>query len=114
MNPIHGEVWLADLGLTAKLRPVIILSFEDQDAPRALLIYIPVTSQYRGSPYEIPLGHLSYLSKTSVANVQGIGSIPTMRFEKRLGRLPETDLLKIKQALIYACKLQIPSELSRN
>jgi len=106
MNPKHGEVWLADLGLTAKLRPVIVVSFDDPTAPRALVIYIPITSQHRGSPYEIHLGHLPWLSKTSVANVQGIGSLPPFRLEKRLGLLPAEDLLKIKQALIYACKLQ--------
>ncbi len=55
MKPKAGEVWLADLGLAAKTRPVAILSFDDPDAPRALCIYIPLTSQNRGSRYEIPL-----------------------------------------------------------
>ena len=56
--------------------------------------------------YEVLLGHLPWLSKTSVANVQGIGSMPPIRFEKKLGLLPKEDLLKVKQALMYACKLQ--------
>jgi mRNA interferase MazF len=29
MNPRPGEIWLADLGLAAKTRPVVIVSRED-------------------------------------------------------------------------------------
>jgi mRNA interferase MazF len=53
-----GEVWLADLGLAAKTRPVVILSRDDPQAPRALVIYVPLTTQNRGSRYEIELGRV--------------------------------------------------------
>ena len=56
-----GEVWLADLGLAAKTRPVVILSQDDPQAPRALVTYVPLTTQNRGSPYEIELGNLRFL-----------------------------------------------------
>jgi len=107
MKPKAGEVWLADLGWAAKTRPVVVLSLDDTDAPRALHIYVPMTSQNRNSKYEIPLGHLPWLAKESVANVQGIGSLPPTRFEKKIGVLPETDFAKIKRALIYALNLQV-------
>src|SRR5262249_1479704 len=55
MNPEPGEVWLADLGLAAKRRPVIIVSRSDSDPPRALAIYVPLTTQNRNSDYEIAL-----------------------------------------------------------
>jgi mRNA interferase MazF len=64
-----GEVWLADLGLAAKTRPVVILYREDADAPRALVTYVPLTTQNRGSRYEFDLGKLRFLRKTSIANV---------------------------------------------
>jgi mRNA interferase MazF len=54
MSPRPGEVWLADLGLAAKTRPVVIVSRYDPDSPRALVLYIPLTTQNRISPYEIP------------------------------------------------------------
>jgi mRNA-degrading endonuclease toxin of MazEF toxin-antitoxin module len=38
MSPHPGEIWLADLGLAAKTRPVVILSRYDPEAPRALVI----------------------------------------------------------------------------
>ena len=36
MSPQPGEVWLADLGLAAKTRPVIVVSRFDPDPLRAL------------------------------------------------------------------------------
>jgi mRNA interferase MazF len=97
-----GEVWLADLGLAAKTRPVVILSREDPNAPRALVTYVPLTTQNRGSRYEIDLGKLRFLRETSVANVQGIGSIPSVRLQRKIGALPADILDKIKEALRFA------------
>ncbi len=62
MSPKQGEVWLADLGLAAKTRPVVILSRNDPEAPRALVTYIPLTTQDRRSRYEIELGNLRFLT----------------------------------------------------
>jgi mRNA interferase MazF len=100
-----GEVWLADLGLAAKTRPVVILSRDDPQAPRALVTYLPLTTQDRGSSYEIELGNLRFLRETSVANVQGIGSIPSVRLQRKLGSLPSETLEKIKQAVRLALDL---------
>ena len=83
MRPGPGEVWLADLGLAAKARPVVIVSREDEKPPRALVTYVPVTTQYRGSSYEVALGRLSFLREISYANTQGIGSLPSVRLERR-------------------------------
>ena len=59
MRPQPGEIWLADLGLAAKTRPVVIVSRQDPDPPRALVLYVPLTTQRRNSPYEVPLPRLS-------------------------------------------------------
>ena len=59
----------------------------------------------RGSELEVSLGHLPFLDPELVANVQAIGSLPSVRFEKRLGVVPATDLEKIKDALSKACAL---------
>jgi mRNA interferase MazF len=37
----------------------------------------------------------------SVANVQGIGSIPTIRRERKIGMLPETTMAEIRCALCF-------------
>jgi mRNA interferase MazF len=90
MNPRPGEIWLADLGLAAKTRPVVIVSRFDPDAPRTLIIYVPLTTQNRESRYEVAIPKLGFLNAPSVANVQGIASIPSVRLERRLGMLPES------------------------
>jgi mRNA interferase MazF len=100
-----GEVWLADLGLAAKTRPVVILSRDDPQAPRALVVYVPLTTQNRGSRYEIELGRMRFLNETSVANVQGIGSIPAIRLQRRLGLLSTEILDRIKHAIRFALEL---------
>jgi mRNA interferase MazF len=105
MLPRHGEVWLADLGLAAKTRPVVVLLADDLEVPRTLIIHVPITRQSRGSALEIPLGHLRFLSPESVANVQAIGALPLVRFERRLGVLAPSDLIAVKHALVRACAL---------
>ena len=105
MNPRHGEVWLLDMGMVAKTRPGVIVIADNLNAHRSLIIHIPITKQNRGSELEVPLGHLPFLDKESVANVQGIGSLPSVRFERRLGVLPAADLAAVKKALVRACAL---------
>jgi mRNA interferase MazF len=95
MNPQPGEIWLADLGLAAKTRPVVIVSRQDPDPPRSLVLYVPLTTQRRDSPYEVRLPRLPFLDRESVANIQGLGSLPTVR---------------LKHALAFALDLQQASE----
>jgi mRNA interferase MazF len=83
----------------------VILSQDDPQAPRALVTYVPLTTQNRGSRYEIELGNLRFLKEASVANIQGIGSIPAIRLQRRLGSLSGETLDKIKQALRFALDL---------
>lgn len=105
MNPRPGEVWLADLGLAAKLRPVVIVSRDDPDPPRALIIYVPLTTQSRQSRYEVVLPKQRFLDSDSVANVQGIGSLPKARLERRIGKLPNDVMSEIKRAISFALDL---------
>jgi len=105
-SPQPGEVWLADLGLAAKTRPVIVVSRFDPDAPRALVLYVPLTTQNRMSRYEVGLPKLPFLDQLSFANVQGLASIPTVRLERRLGRLPPSVMTELKVALLFALDLK--------
>ena len=110
MHPRPGEIWLADLGLAAKTRPVVIVSRFDPEAPRDLIIYVPLTTQNRESSYEVPLPKLSFLNAASVANVQGIASIPTVRLERRIGNLPENTLSEIRRPPPFALDLRSLSQ----
>ena len=97
MNPRGGEIWLADLGL--------VVSREDPDPPRVLFIYVPLTTQFRGSRYEVLLEAKHFLRQRSAANIQGIGSLPRPRFEAKLGAVSEEELQRVKDAVRFALAL---------
>lgn len=84
---------------------MLIVSRLDPDAPRALLTYVPLTTQHRGSRYEIPLGNLPFLHQASVVNVQGIGSLIEPRLERKLGQLPPATMAEVKDAIRFALEL---------
>ncbi|MBE9240401.1 type II toxin-antitoxin system PemK/MazF family toxin [Synechocystis salina] len=106
MNPKPGDVWLVDLGIAAKTRPVVVVSRYDTNPPRALIIYVPLTTQYRHSQYEVSLPKLSFLKQDSFANTQGLGSIPRTRLDRKLGELSSETLQKTRQAIIFALGLE--------
>lgn len=105
MNPIPGELYLIDLGMVGKVRPAVVLSRQDRDAPRALAICAPLTTENRGSDYEVALGKLKFLDRESWVNVQGLTSLGHEKLIRRLGRLPGPQMEQIKAALRFALDL---------
>ena len=67
-------------------------------------------TQRRDSPYEVPLPRLPFLDRESVANVQGSGSLPTVRLERKIGRLSAEIMERLKDALAFALDLERASE----
>ena len=55
------------------------------------------------------LPRLAFLDRDSVANVQGLASIPTVRLERRLGRVPAATMSEVKAALVFALDLEQPN-----
>ncbi len=51
-SPRRGEVWLVDLGITAKVRPALVISAPATDADRALVTLVPHTTTLRQSQFE--------------------------------------------------------------
>jgi len=100
-TPKPGEIWQADLGFAGKVRPVVIVSREDPDPPRVLFGYVPLTTQYRESRYEVEIGKLPTLPKRSFANVQGVGSLPGPRLLRKIGRLTDNRMEAVKEALRF-------------
>ncbi|MDD5260873.1 MAG: type II toxin-antitoxin system PemK/MazF family toxin [Methylacidiphilales bacterium] len=105
MNAKPGEIHLVDLGMIGKVRPAVVVSRYDDNAPRAISICVPLTSQYRGSAYEVMLGKLRFLDKESWANVQGIAGLGNDKLLRRLGQVTPEQLSRIKVALRYTFEL---------
>jgi mRNA interferase MazF len=53
----------------------------------------------------VALGRLPCLHESSYANTQGLGSLPTVRLERRIGILPAGTLVKIQDALRFTLGL---------
>ena len=64
-----------DLVYESKVRWFVIVSRQDDEALRALALGVAVTTNYRGSPYEVRLGKLACLREESCANTQGLTAL---------------------------------------
>ena len=82
MSPQPGEIWLADLGLAAKTRPVVIVSRQDPDPPRS----------------------------SSCTCLSPLSGGTAVRLERRIGRLSTEVMEHLKDALAFALDLERASE----
>jgi len=105
MSPIPGDVYLVDLGMVAKERPMVVVWRHDPEAPRALSLCVPFTTRNRDSQYEVAIGRSSFLHEPSWANVQGTMAVGNEKLVGRLGRLTATQFSEVKAALRYALDL---------
>ena len=105
MIPKVGEVFMLDLGYEGKYRPVVIVSREDANAPRALSVFVPLTKQSRGSQYEVTMPRVPWLKLQSYADAQGMGSVEWHELTDRRGRFDTATVDKIKDAIRYTLNL---------
>ena len=84
-RPVPGEVWIVDLGLTAKVRPCLILSDYPAADELALLVIVPHTTALRGNRWEfaIPKPYL----QPGAFHLQQVQPVSLPRLERRLGAL---------------------------
>jgi mRNA interferase MazF len=95
--PLRGEVWLVDLGIAAKIRPVLVLSVPFADKDYALFHIIPHTTAARGSQFEVEV-KVPWL-EAGVFNIQGSLSVPRPAFIRRLGALGRDQLGPIEDSI---------------
>jgi mRNA interferase MazF len=105
MIPNPGEVYLVDMGYEGKTRPVIIVSRMDAHAPRALSVVVPLTTQNRGSRYEVPMPKVAWLKYASVANVQAIATYEHHELLEKRGRFEASAMMAVKNAIRWALEL---------
>jgi len=102
MSPKLGEVLAVDMGIAGKVWPAVVVLDRQVPVEHTFIVHLPITSQNRGTALEVSRGHLRFLKPESVANAQGIGSLPSARFERKLGVLPTDDLERIRTAMRLA------------
>jgi mRNA interferase MazF len=105
MTPKVGEVYLVDLGYQGKVRPVVVMSREDEQSPRALALCVPLTTENRGSRYEVPMPRVPWLKKQGVANVQALAAVGLHELNNFRGRFDAATVLQIKEAIRWVFDL---------
>ena len=100
-----GEVYRADLGMAAKVRPILIVSREDANRPRDLVLAVPLTTENRGSNYEVAMPRVRFLREISTANVQGLQAFRPAELDGPIGRFETGAMVAVKDALRWAMEL---------
>lgn len=95
--PRRGEVWLVDLGMTAKVRPCLVCSIPVQDEHRALVTLVPHTTIVRGSRFEVVIP-VKFL-RAGAFDAQNIVTIPYAKLIRELGTLTQSQLTLIDDSL---------------
>jgi mRNA interferase MazF len=93
----RGEIWLIDLGLVQKTRPCLSFSIDYLDHERAVFTYIPRTLHPRNTRFEVP--HQARGFEPGVFDAQGIGGMPAVKLERRIGIVEPAVLEKIEVAV---------------
>ena len=92
-----GEVWQVDFGLTAKVRPALLLTSNPADEELDLVTVLLHTTSLRGNRWELSIP--KPFLKPGTFHLQQIQSVPTVRLERRLGVLAEAELNQVLDAL---------------
>ncbi len=96
-NPGRGEVWLADLGIAAKVRPGLVLSVPLALQDRVLATLVPHTTSTRGSRFEVVVP--KRFLESGAFDAQGLATVATARLLRRLGRLDVAQLQTVEDAV---------------
>jgi mRNA interferase MazF len=102
----RGEVWLVDLGMTAKVRPAVVVSVPAGDTDRALVTIVPHTTSPRESRFEatVPVSFL----KPGVFDAQNLVTIPHAKLIRRLGTLGKAQFGIVERAVCLWLGLSNP------
>lgn len=96
-RPSQGDVWLADLGYTAKTRPVLLPGRYPADDELALMVIVPHTTAIRGNRWEFDAG-LPFLAP-GVFHLQQVQPVSLSRLVKKLGNMPVAGLGALRRRL---------------
>ena len=98
-SPDRGEVWLVDLGYTAKVRPCLVISIPALEQDRALVTLIPHTTSPRSSRFEVEI-EVRFL-RAGAFDVQNIITIPHAKLLRKLGDLTPEQLAQVEEVLLF-------------
>lgn len=99
----HGELWEATID---KRRPVVVISRDDVAGRRDTTTVAAITRTVRGIATEVVLDHRDGFAEVSAVNCDDLHTIRKATLGRRLGRLSETQLDALDEALRFALQLR--------
>jgi mRNA interferase MazF len=96
-TPDRGEVWLADLGIAAKIRPCLVLSVPPEPQDRVLVTLVPHTTSVQGTRFEVAVP--KPFLKAGAFDAQGIVTVARARLTRRLGELQPGEMTMVEEAV---------------
>ena len=93
--------------MAGKVRPLMVVSRDDENPTRALAICVPLTTEIRGGNYEVNIPRVRWLpgADEGVANVQGITSIEYRRLERKSGCFHASVVASVRKAIAWMLEL---------
>ena len=96
-SPDRGEVWLADLGTAAKVRPCLVLSVPPDPQDRVLVTVVPHTTSVQGTRFEVVVP--KRFLKAGAFDAQGLITVVRARLLRRLGKLQPSEMASVEEAV---------------
>src|SRR5438477_4987024 len=106
-RPAPGEIWRIDLGLTAKVRPCLVMSDYPAEEELALVLVIPHTTAIRGNRWEFP--YRKPFLRPGVFHLQQIQPVSLNRLEVKLGALTSEELRSLGKQLARLLNIETES-----
>lgn len=97
LEPLRGEVWQIDFGLSAKVRPALVFSQPPNDAARALVTVVYHTTAVRNSPHEVPLKVRGL--EDGAFDAQNIYTVPLIKLLRHRATLTPEQLVQVERAV---------------
>src|SRR5262249_14403756 len=95
-SPKRGSVWIADLGLAAKVRPCLVLSLPTDPHDRVLVSVAAHATSVQGTRFEVDVN--ARFLKPGVFDAQQILTIPQGKLVRKLGDLTAGQVASVEEA----------------
>lgn len=93
----RGEVWWADLGPAAKVRPALVLSVPTDPQDRVVVTLVPHTTTLHGTRFEVPV--TARFLKAGAFDAQGLATVAQVKLRQYIGTLGPADLAAVELAV---------------
>ena len=86
-----GDIWIVDLGMTAKVRPCLVITPPPQNEDLEVFTVVAHTTACRGSRWEVSIPK-PFLDGDGAFDVQRIATVASVKLERKLGMLTNEEM----------------------